>query len=172
TQPGRSVRSPVERGAAQQPPALPAGKGRMGGLDAARAVRLPARRAAHLQGRHVAVQSLARIIHRFSEDLDLTYDIRHLLSDLVRDSELPNSRSQKDKWTKAARERLPEWIEAETIPVIRKALARDKLEASLTIGGNEGDSLLLEYPALHTGPAYVQPVVKMEFGGRATGEPH
>lgn len=113
-----------------------------------------------------------RVIHRFSEDLDLTYDIRHLLSDLIGDSELPASRSQKDKWTKAARERLPAWIEAEAMPVIRKALAHDKLEASLTIGGNDGDSLLLEYPALHTGPAYVQPVVKMEFGGRATGEPH
>lgn len=113
-----------------------------------------------------------RIIHRFSEDLDLTYDIRHLLSDLVGDSELPASRSQKDKWTKAARERLPAWIEAEAIPVISKALAQDKLEATLTIGGNERDSLLLQYPALHTGPAYVPPIVKMEFGGRATGEPH
>lgn len=110
-----------------------------------------------------------RVIHRFSEDLDLTYDIRHLLSDLVGDSELPNSRSQKDKWTKAARERLPEWIEAEAIAVIRKALARDKLNTLLTTGGSERDSLLLEYPVLHTGPAYVQPIVKMEFGSRAIG---
>lgn len=113
-----------------------------------------------------------RVIHRFSEDLDLTYDIRQLLSDLIGDSELPASRSQKDKWTKAARERLPAWIEAEAIPVISKALTHDKLEAVLTIGGNEKDSLLLQYPALHTGPAYVPPIVKMEFGGRATGEPH
>ncbi len=112
-----------------------------------------------------------RVIQRFSEDIDLTYDIRHLLSDLVGDSELPASRSQKDKWTRVARERLPGWIEAEAIPLIRKALADDGLDASLTIGGNERDSLLLEYPPLHMGPAYVQPVVKMEFGGRATGEP-
>lgn len=113
-----------------------------------------------------------RVVHRFSEDIDLTYDIRHLLSDLVGDSELPTNRSQKDKWTKAVRERLPVWIGGEATQVIRNALAQDGLEACLSIGGNEGDSLLLEYPSLHAGPAYVQNVVKLEFGGRATGEPH
>ena len=39
-------------------------------------------------------------------DIDLTYDIRKLIPDLIGDGrELPSSRSQADKWTKAVRHR-------------------------------------------------------------------
>src|SRR6267378_191199 len=43
------------------------------------------------------------VIRRFSEDVDLTYDIREIASDLVgnADSPLPASASQEKKWTKA-----------------------------------------------------------------------
>ena len=42
-------------------------------------------------------------IHRFSEDVDLTYDIRALIPDLVGDSPhpLPANRSQEKRWTRA-----------------------------------------------------------------------
>ncbi|MDO8440547.1 MAG: nucleotidyl transferase AbiEii/AbiGii toxin family protein, partial [Polaromonas sp.] len=63
-----------------------------------------------------------KVIDRFSEDIDLTYDIRRLIEDLI--------------------------------------------------GGVENDKLLLHYPALKHGTGYVPPVVVLEFGGRATGEPH
>lgn len=50
-----------------------------------------------------------KIIDRFSEDIDLTYDIRKLIPDLIGDSgDLPGSRSQAGKWTQAVRNRLPE----------------------------------------------------------------
>ncbi len=40
-----------------------------------------------------------KIIDRFSEDIDLTYDIRKLIADLIGSgSDLPTSRSQADKW--------------------------------------------------------------------------
>lgn len=113
-----------------------------------------------------------KAIDRFSEDIDLTYDIRELLPEQTRGGAIPPNRSQMGKWTKVVEERLPPWIDAQVSPVIQEYLAREKLDASLKIGGTKNDTLLLSYPALTEGPRYVNPVVKMEFGGRATGEPH
>lgn len=114
-----------------------------------------------------------KVIDRFSEDIDLTYDIRKLIGDLVGDDgALPTSRSQANKWTKAVRERLPEWIAANVQPAIAKALARDQLDAKIEIGGEGNDKLQLHYSAVKHGTGYVPPVVTLEFGGRATGEPH
>lgn len=114
-----------------------------------------------------------KIIDRFSEDIDLTYDIRKLLADLVDDGDaLPGSRSQAGKWTKAVRERLPGWIDAEVRPVLEVALARDRLDVTLEISGTDRDKLMLHYPAHKFGTGYVSPVVTLEFGGRSTGEPH
>lgn len=50
-----------------------------------------------------------QIIQRFSEDVDLTYDIRVLAPDLVGgdDEPLPPNRSQEKRWTKELRRRLP-----------------------------------------------------------------
>lgn len=118
-----------------------------------------------------------KVIDRFSEDIDLTYDIRKLIPELVGDlsdegGALPTNRSQANKWTKAVRERLPDWIASNVRPILEAALVRDGLEANLEIGGKENDQLLLHYPALKAGTGYVSPVVALEFGGRATGEPH
>jgi len=114
-----------------------------------------------------------KVIDRFSEDIDLTYDIRKLIGDLIGDDgALPSSRSQANKWTKAVRERLPDWIATQVQPVIEAALAREQVDARLEIGGKDNDKLLLHYPAVKQGTGYVSPVVALEFGGRATGEPH
>jgi hypothetical protein len=51
-------------------------------------------------------------------------------------------------------------------------LVRDRLDAQIKIGGNEREKLFLRYPALSHGTGYVPPVVTLEFGSRATGEPH
>lgn len=120
-----------------------------------------------------SLSKVYKIIDRFSEDIDLTYDIRKLISDLVgKGGELPSSRSQAGKWTQAVRHRLPDWIKQSVQPVIEAALTRDNLRARLELGGNEKEKLLLHYPALAQGTGYVAPVVTLEFGGRATGEPH
>jgi hypothetical protein len=114
-----------------------------------------------------------RIIDRFSEDLDLTYDIRKLIADLTGGEEfLPASRSQASKWTKAVGDRLPEWITGTVQPFIQKALDHAKLGARLEVSGVDKDKLLVHYPAVKQGTGYVAPVVTLEFGGRATGEPH
>ncbi len=56
--------------------------------------------------------------------------------------------------------------------MLEEALARDRLDVKLEIGGVDRDKLLLHYPAHKLGTGYVSPIVTLEFGGRATGEPH
>jgi len=120
-----------------------------------------------------SLSKVYKIIDRFSEDVDLTYDIRKLIADMIGgDGCLPVSRSQADKWTKAVRHRLPEWLKANVQPVIERSLARERLDANTELGGKNSDKLLVHYPALAQGTGYVRPVVALEFGGRATGEPH
>ncbi|HEV2268720.1 MAG TPA: nucleotidyl transferase AbiEii/AbiGii toxin family protein [Steroidobacteraceae bacterium] len=120
-----------------------------------------------------SLSKVYKIINRFSEDIDLTYDIRKLIPDLIGGGgELPASRSQADKWTKAIRHRLPDWIRGSVQPVIEASLAREHVDAKVELAGPENDKLLLHYPALAQGTGYVPPVVVLEFGGRATGEPH
>lgn len=112
------------------------------------------------------------IIDRFSEDIDLTLDIRKLIPDLVGGGgELPASRSQAGKWTKAVRSRLPGWIARHIQPLIESALMEERLRSRVELSGGENDKLLLRYPALTQGTGYIAPVVTLEFGGRATGEP-
>lgn len=51
-------------------------------------------------------------IRGFSEDIDLTYDIRELIPDLIgnQPDALPPNCSQEKRWTRAIRDRLPQWI--------------------------------------------------------------
>lgn len=120
-----------------------------------------------------SLSKVYKIIDRFSEDIDLTYDIRKLIPDLIGDGgRLPLSRSQTAKWTQAVRHRLPGWIKTNVQPVIEASLENDRLGARLELGGQESDKLFLRYPALTQGTGYVAPAVTLEFGARATGEPH
>lgn len=120
-----------------------------------------------------SLSKVYRVIDRFSEDIDLTYDIRKLIPDLIGEGgELPPSRSQASKWTQAVRHRLPNWIAQNVQPTIQSVLTREGLDTRLKLGGPENDKLFLHYPALTQGTGYVAPVVTFEFGARATGEPH
>ena len=111
-----------------------------------------------------------QVIRRFSEDVDLTYDIRAIAPDLVGDNGegLPKTRSEEKRWSSEVRRRLPEWV-AETVqPVIANALAAEGLAATIRI---EGDKLFIDYEPTATGSGYVAPSVMLEFGARSTGEP-
>ncbi len=111
-----------------------------------------------------------RAIRRFSEDVDLTYDIRELIPDVVRDfpDSLPPSRSQEKRWTKAVNNALITWIYETAIPLLERELQAVEPLGDVTI---EGTNVLVRYEALHSGRGYGRPEVKLEFGGRATGEP-
>ncbi|MBU1223485.1 MAG: nucleotidyl transferase AbiEii/AbiGii toxin family protein [Gammaproteobacteria bacterium] len=110
------------------------------------------------------------VIRRFSEDVDLTYDIRAIASDLVGDANapLPASKSQEKKWSKEIRARLSDWVGAEIVPRLMQDLAQNGLPATVRA---EGDKVFIDYAPLVTGTGYVAPAVMLEFGARSTGEP-
>jgi hypothetical protein len=110
------------------------------------------------------------IIRRFSEDVDLTYDIRAIAGDLVGDADtpLPASKSQEKKWTKEIRARLPGWVGAEIVPRIKLDLEQHSLPATVRA---EGDKAFIDYAPLAIGTGYIAPAVMLEFGARSTGEP-
>jgi hypothetical protein len=111
-----------------------------------------------------------RIIQRFSEDVDLTYDIRVLAPDLVGDANepIPATRSQQKRWTDEIRARLPSWIAQTVTPAIEQRLNAENLPARIV---QETDRLIMEYEATTTHNAYLRPAVRLEFGARSTGEP-
>lgn len=114
-----------------------------------------------------------KVIDRFSEDIDLTYDIRKLVPDLLRDGNpIPASASQEKKVTSAVRNRLPHWIEQNVRPVIEQALVACGQQAELSLAGNSSDKLIITYPAIKKGTGYAAAAIQLEFGARATGEPH
>ena len=111
------------------------------------------------------------VIRRFSEDVDLTYDIRAIAPDLIEGAESPwpTSRSQEKKWSKAIRHRLANLVSDELAPALTSALAEQDLPATARA---EGEQLLIDYEALAQGTGYVLPTVLLEFGARSTGEPN
>jgi hypothetical protein len=110
------------------------------------------------------------VIRRFSEDVDLTYDIRAIASDLIGDtgSPLPTSKSQEKKWSKEIRARLSSWVDDEIVPRLKQALLQQGLPPAVRA---EGDKVFIDYEPLATGTGYVPSSVMWEFGARSTGEP-
>jgi hypothetical protein len=110
------------------------------------------------------------VIRRFSEDVDLTYDIRAIAPDLVGDNgeALPKTRSEEKRWSSEVRKRLPEWVARTAQPVIVDALAAEALVATIRV---EDEKLFIDYEATAAGSGYVAPSVMLEFGARSTGEP-
>ncbi len=110
------------------------------------------------------------VIRRFSEDVDLTYDIRAIASDLIGDtgSPLPASKSQEKKWSKEIRARLSNWVDAEIVPQLEQALLQQGLPATVRA---ESDKVFINYEPLANGTGYVPSSVMLEFGARSTGEP-
>lgn len=111
------------------------------------------------------------VIRRFSEDVDLTYDIRAIAPDLIAksDSPWPTTRSKEKKWSKAIRQRLANLVASELLPELARALESQGLPAKARA---EGEQIFIDYDALGQGTGYVRPSVLLEFGARSTGEPN
>lgn len=110
------------------------------------------------------------MIRRFSEDVDLTYDIRVIAPELDEHGEiaLPKTRSQAKKWTRTIQQRLTAVVQDQFGSEVKAALEARSLPAVTRI---EGDKLYIDYEPLSKGTGYVSPSVLLEFGARATGEP-
>jgi hypothetical protein len=111
-----------------------------------------------------------QVIDRFSEDVDLTFDIRALIPDLLegREDAMPATSSEERRWSKRVRQALPEWVAGTIQPILQQAIDREGIDAGLRI---DGDKLFIDYPHLAQGTGYVSPSVMLEFGARSTGEP-
>ena len=110
-------------------------------------------------------------IRRFSEDVDITYDIRAFAPDLAADAgaeALPPTRSQERRWTRAIRARLDAWVLDEAAPSVEAHLRHAGFEPQVKA---EAERLRIAYEPLFDDYAFVRPEVTVEFGGRSTGEP-
>ena len=74
-------------------------------------------------------------IRRFSEDIDLTYDIRALAHDLVGENEeaLPKTKSEEKRWSSEVRKRLPVWVSETVSPLIVDAISAQSLPATVRV---------------------------------------
>ena len=118
--------------------------------------------------------SLAKAYHaisRFSEDLDITYDIRAIAADLVAgygEDALPSTRSQERNWTREIRKRLAAWVQNDARPIIEANLSVSGLSAKVRV---DGDRVFVAYEPLFHEYGFVRPEATVEFGARSTGEP-
>ena len=128
-------------------------------------------------GEHLTLKggtSLAKafgVTRRFSEDLDVTYDIRAIAPDLVANGEegaLPATRSQERRWTREIRSRLNAWVKDQLLPAVDAHFARMSVAVRLR---SNSDRLYVEYAPLFDDYGFVKPEVMVEFGARSTGEP-
>lgn len=108
------------------------------------------------------------VIERFSEDIDVTYDIRQLVPELAGDDPIPKSNSQADKWTREINDKLAAWVKEKALPIIEKHIKATSVEVTATV---DGTKIYIDYDPLAKGTGYVPPRVTLEFGARSTGEP-
>ena len=110
------------------------------------------------------------MIRRFSEDIDLAYEIQVIAPDLAGDKgeALPQSRSEEKRWSSHVRKRPREWVVGTVHQTIAEALENEKLAATVCA---DGETLFIDYEATTAGAGYVAPSVMLEFGARSTGEP-
>jgi Nucleotidyl transferase AbiEii toxin, Type IV TA system len=109
------------------------------------------------------------VIRRFSEDIDVTYDVRELIPELVgTGSTIPKSNSQAKKWRHAIDEKLSAWVKDKVLPIITRYAEATGVAAEVSA---EGDKIYIGYDPLAKGKGYVPPRVTIEFGARSTGEP-
>ncbi len=119
--------------------------------------------------------SLSKVWHairRFSEDVDVTYDIRAFAPDFVSgagEEALPPNRSQEKRWTRAIRYRLAEWVRDEAVPTIAEGLSNSGFFAHVECSE---ERLFVQYQPLFEIVEIAPPKVIVEFGARSTGEPH
>jgi hypothetical protein len=120
-----------------------------------------------------ALSKAYKVIDRFSEDVDVTYDIRQIIdipADVIQELDvIPKSRSQQEKFTKLVRESLPRWVANEIQPLLLGALSGIPFETEII--GKLSDCLVIRYPSVTAASDYAPATVQLEFGARSTGEP-
>ena len=114
-----------------------------------------------------------KAIDRFSEDIDITYDIHAIAPGKApsNDADLSAmSRNQAKKLSDEILKLLECWVNGIAIHALHDGLTKAGVEAQLEV---DKDCVYVVYePLSPSGGDFVQPRVKVEFGARSTGEPH
>ena len=117
-----------------------------------------------------------QVIRRFSEDIDVTYDIRAFAPELVSRSNvdntgydpLPPSRSQAQLWSKTVNSRLTAWVQETAAPAINEAMERVGFDVNVEVSEHR---LFVTYRPVFEGHSFVKPQVMVDFGARSSGKP-
>ena len=118
-----------------------------------------------------SLSKVYKAIKRFSEDIDITYNIRAIAPDLGpqdHSDPLPATPKEGRKWRDQIGKQLSAWINEKAYPTIYEGLSKYESQFSLEVSKN---CILVHYEPLSGGTAFVGPPVRIEFGARSTGEP-
>ena len=118
-----------------------------------------------------------QVIRRFSEDIDVTYDICAIAPDLVSRpgvdtsgyDPLPSTRSQAKRWSKDINSRLTAWIAESAFPAIEEGMQRAGFDVGVQV---EAHRLYVTYEPAFKGHSFVKPQVMLDFGARSSGKPN
>jgi Nucleotidyl transferase AbiEii toxin, Type IV TA system len=88
------------------------------------------------------------VIGRFSEDIDITYDVRQLIPELAGDGTLPANNSQVKKWRDAIDAKLPAWVRDVVLPAINARVAATDIHAQAAA---DGANIYIDYDPLAKG---------------------
>jgi len=114
------------------------------------------------------------VIDRFSEDIDVTYDVTELVGDLVDNAvskgeeKLPPTKSQSRRWRDVVEEALPRFVQDTIADQLRARAKADTLDVHIVA---KGDQVFVSHEPTAEAANYMSPDVLVEFGGRSTGLP-
>ena len=106
------------------------------------------------------------IIKRFSEDVDVTFDVRELLPELAGGHPIPATNSQARKWNEAIKVRLPAWIRDKVVPILEAHAIKTGAKVKISA---EGDKVFVAYDPDAKGDEYV--ACRVTLGSSARGLP-
>ena len=117
------------------------------------------------------------VIRRFSEDIDVTYDIRAFAPEIVSHSNadnagydpLPPNRSQAQRWSRLINSRLTSWVAEIATPAIKEGMETSGFDVAIK---EEGHRLFVAYKPAFEGHSFVKPQVMIDFGARSSGAPN
>jgi hypothetical protein len=108
------------------------------------------------------------VIDRFSEDVDLTYDVRRLTG---AEPDLPLTANQADKISKIRNEKLQQLLSSHIGPLIQDSLAKERLDAKVEIADKtKVCQISIAYTPVATSIAD-RPAVVLEFAALGSGHP-
>jgi len=134
---------------------------------------LPDARAHFIFKGGTSLSKVWKVIHRFSEDIDISLSREWLGFTGQRDPEAAPSRKQRTKLLEELSATCADKLQADVLPALRTRFSESLGGAAgwgLTVASDDPQTLLFAYPTVAndgSGAAYVRPAVKIECGARS-----